>query len=48
MNTRNWATLGHDLIMEVVGKAVEQDRLSHSFLITGVEGVGKMLSLIHI
>ena len=42
MNTRNWATLGHDLIMEVVGKAVEQDRLSHSFLITGVEGVGKM------
>ena len=42
MKNRNWTTIGHEQILEILGKAVELDRISHSFLITGIESVGKM------
>ena len=42
MKNRNWTTIGHDQILEILGKAVELDRMSHSFVITGIESVGKM------
>ena len=42
MKNRNWTTIGHEQILDILGKAVELDRMSHSFLITGIESVGKM------
>lgn len=36
-----WLTLGHESSIDVISRGVRLDRMSHSYLITGVENVGK-------
>ncbi|MDP6426020.1 MAG: YqgE/AlgH family protein, partial [Dehalococcoidia bacterium] len=37
----NWKTFGHSEILRYIKKSVEQDRLSHAYLFTGPDRVGK-------
>ncbi|MCL0030881.1 hypothetical protein M1N55_02440 [Dehalococcoidia bacterium] len=37
----NWKTFGHSEVLRYIKKSVEQDRLSHAYLFTGPDRVGK-------
>ena len=37
-----WKTVGQEGSMEIVSRGIRSERLAHSYLITGIESVGKM------
>ena len=36
-----WKTLGHEKSIDIISRGIDSGRLSHAYLITGVEGIGK-------